>query len=70
MKEQQELEVFLHEHSIVNKKIDDFINSQFVYITTLITMSAGFIYYSFEYSNESNDFQKFIIYLPYLIICN
>lgn len=58
----QNLEILLHEHKIINKKIDDFINSQFIYITTLITLSAGFLY--FVYNNKLG---VNIYLLPYLL---
>jgi hypothetical protein len=61
------IEVLLHEHSLINKKIDDFINNQLKYITTLISMSAGFIYVAIQSDPESN-FNNAIVFLPYLII--
>jgi hypothetical protein len=61
------LQVLLHEHVVVNKKIDDFINAQYTYITTLITMSAGFIYFTISSDIDSESI-KATIFLPYLII--
>lgn len=63
---QEKLQVLLHEHQNINNKIDQFISDQFKYITTLITLSAGFIYFSFESENET--IKDFIVLLPYLLI--
>ena len=65
--ENKKNEILLHEHSIINNKIDSFINSQFKYITTLISMSAGFIYVTFNPSLKST-LSEYIVLLPYLII--
>ncbi len=62
------LEVALHEHTTINKKIDDFISAQFIYITTILTFASSFIYVAYESKQEDSSYYEYVQFLPYLFI--
>lgn len=68
MSKEKQLEVLLHEHTILNAKIDEFIGKQFVYITTLLTISGSFIYVALADSDATKSVKQFLPFLPYIQI--
>ncbi len=64
----KKLDVLLHEHALINKKIDDFINSQFLYISTLLTLASSFIFIAYQSKEVGSRLHDYVQYLPYILI--
>ena len=61
------LSVALHEHAQINKKIDDFINAQFIYISTILTLGGSFIVLATQ-TEGIEWIEPIVPYLPYIFI--
>ena len=64
----RKLDILLHEHLLINRKIDDFINAQFMYISTILTLATSFIFIAYQSKEFNSMFYNYVQFLPYLFL--